>query len=72
MNSCHRILSISWSPALVVDQGFRPFKDGPSIVVELKVTENGQSKWKAFLAEQMPPVLEDEIKRLRLTMVKEL
>jgi hypothetical protein len=45
-------------PRIGCEQGFRPFANGASCVVELKIGD----EWKAFVSERMPPALDDEIK----------
>ena len=45
-------------PQIGCHQWFRPFANGASCVVELKVGE----EWQAFVSERLPPALDDEIK----------
>ena len=45
-------------PSIGCTQGFRPFANGASLVVELKIGK----EWKAFVSERLPTALDDEIK----------
>jgi hypothetical protein len=45
-------------PSIGCKQGFRPFANGASCVMELKIG----NEWQAFVSERLPPALDDEIK----------
>ena len=43
---------------------FVPWKRGPSMVCEIQLGTGGGEKWEAFLAEQTPQALDDQLKKL--------
>jgi len=46
-------------PRIGCQQGFRPFKNGPSMVMEMKI----DGEYKAFMSERLPEALDDAIKK---------
>ena len=43
---------------------FVPFKRGPSMVCEIQLRADGGENWEAFLADQPPQALDDQLKKL--------
>ena len=53
-------------PVVGCGLGFRPFCEGPSMTLSVMTKkDDGETKWEAMMAERLPTVLDDAIKKAR-------